>query len=197
MGATKPVPPDDLRIETARVVMRLGQDADAPGLLAFFVRNRDYHRPWEPRANPEFFTLQAQRMLLLRRRSEYVEGRSACLLMFDRSAGDKPVIGRINFSENGRGPLQGCFLGYAVDREYEGKGYMAEALRAAIPWAFGDLGLHRIQASYRPENDRSGRLLERLGFEREGYARDLLFIDGAWRDHVVTALSAPAPASGP
>jgi ribosomal-protein-alanine N-acetyltransferase len=179
------------------MLLRLGRDDDADALLAFFVRNRDYHRPWEPRANEEFFTLPAQRMLLLRRRSDYLDGRSACLLMFEKSAGEGTVIGRINFSEIVRGPLQGCFLGYAVDRAYEGRGYMAEALRAAIPWAFRDLGLHRIQASYRPENERSGRLLERLGFIREGYARDLLFIDGAWRDHVVTALSAPAPTSGP
>ena len=46
-------------------------------------------------------------------------------------------------------------------------------------------------ANYRPENDRSRKLLERLGFVREGLARDYLFIDGAWRDHVLTALTNP------
>jgi ribosomal-protein-alanine N-acetyltransferase len=48
-------------------------------------------------------------------------------------------------------------------------------------------------ANYRPENERSGRLLQRLGFAREGYARDYLFIDGAWRDHVLTSLTTPRP----
>jgi len=48
-----------------------------------------------------------------------------------------------------------------------------------------------VQANARPENARSLRLLDRLGFEREGYARQYLFIDGAWRDHVLTALRAP------
>jgi ribosomal-protein-alanine N-acetyltransferase len=112
--------------------------------------------------------------------------------MFDRERDDGTVIGRINFSEIVRGPMQGCFLGYAVDSAYEGRGYMSEALRAAIGWAFVELGLHRVQASYRPENERSGRILQRLGFVREGFARNLLFIDGAWRDHIVTALCAPS-----
>ena len=47
-------------------------------------------------------------------------------------------------------------------------------------------------ANYQPTNVRSGRLLERLGFVREGYARHHLLIDGAWRDHVLTALLNPS-----
>jgi ribosomal-protein-alanine N-acetyltransferase len=63
---------------------------------------------------------------------------------------------------------------------------MREALGAAIDHAFGVLQLHRIEANYRPENERSGALLARLGFERIGYAPRYLFIDGEWRDHVQT-----------
>jgi ribosomal-protein-alanine N-acetyltransferase len=192
MAVSGAVRPEDLRIETKRVVLRLGRDDDAQALLDYFLRNRDYHRPWEPRASEDFYTIAVQRMALARRRTEFTAGRSACLLMFDRDQDDGTIIGRVNFSEIVRGPMQGCFLGYAVDSTYEGRGYMAEALRAAIRWAFADLGLHRIQASYRPENERSGRLLQRLGFVREGFARNLLFIDGAWRDHIVTALCAPS-----
>ena len=70
---------------------------------------------------------------------------------------------------------------------------MSEALRAATAWIFGELRLHRIMANYRPENARSGRVLERLGFVREGFAKDYLFIDGAWTDHVLTALTTPHP----
>ena len=69
---------------------------------------------------------------------------------------------------------------------------MAEALRATNAWAFGELRLHRIMANYRPENERSARVLERLGFVCEGIARNYLFIDGAWRDHVLTSLTSPA-----
>ncbi len=186
------VRPDDVRIETARTLLRLGRDDDARAVLDYFVRNREYHRPWEPRASEDFYTLDAQRLLLAQRRTAFLDGRSAALLLFDRQAGEADVVGRVNFSEIIRGPLQGCFLGYSVDRAYEGRGYMTEAVGAAVRWAFADLGLHRVSASYRPENERSARLLERLGFVREGFARDLLFIDGAWRDHILTARCAPS-----
>jgi ribosomal-protein-alanine N-acetyltransferase len=183
--------PAEVRIETPRTLLRLGREDDAPALLAYFVRNRAYHKQWEPPLSDAFFTLASQRMLMRRRAAEYAEGRSACLLIFNRANRDGAVIGRLNFSEIVRGPFQACFLGYAVDHEYEGRGYMSESLRAAVNWAFTELRLHRIMANYRPENARSGRLLERLGFEREGFAREYLFVDGAWRDHVLTALTTP------
>ena len=193
MAVSGAVRPDDLRIETKRVVLRLGRDDDGQALLDYFLRNRDYHKPWKPRARARTSTRLPSNAWPSRNVArKFTAGRSACLLMFDRDKDDGTVIGRVNFSEIVRGPMQGCFLGYAVDSAYEGRGYMAEALRAAIRWAFADLGLHRIQASYRPENERSGRILQRLGFVREGFARNLLFIDGAWRDHIVTALCAPS-----
>lgn len=86
-----------------------------------------------------------------------------------------------------RSPLQACYLGYSVDLDWEGKGAMSEAIPAVLDHAFGPLGLHRVMANHLPENERSARLLKRLGFETEGYARSYLFLDGAWRDHVLTA----------
>ena len=79
-----------------------------------------------------------------------------------------------------------------IDQELQGDGYMYEALERLMRYAFEDLRLHRVMANYQPVNIRSGRLLERLGFEREGYARDYLHVDGGWRDHVMTALVRPA-----
>ena len=72
--------------------------------------------------------------------------------------------------------------------KHQGSGLMFEALSAALPFALEHLGLHRIMANYQPHNERSGKLLRRLGFAVEGYARDYLYIDGEWRDHVLTAI---------
>jgi [ribosomal protein S5]-alanine N-acetyltransferase len=103
------------------------------------------------------------------------------------------VIGHLRLSQIARGPFHSAMLGYTIDAACEGRGLMSEALRAVIAEAFGPrLALHRIQANARIENRRSLALLERLGFVREGLARNYLYIDGAWRDHVMTALLNPA-----
>ncbi len=68
---------------------------------------------------------------------------------------------------------------------------MTEGLRAAIEFVFKKLNFHRVMANHLPENTRSEALLKRLGFEREGYAREYLFLNGAWRDHVLNSLVNP------
>jgi ribosomal-protein-alanine N-acetyltransferase len=66
---------------------------------------------------------------------------------------------------------------------------MFEALSAAIDYAFRELNIHRIMANHLLDNERSARLLQRLGFVREGVAKDYLRIDGVWRDHVLNSLT--------
>ena len=68
---------------------------------------------------------------------------------------------------------------------------MTEALGSALTYVFEELGIHRVMANYLPENERSAALLERLGFMKEGFARDYLMIAGRWRDHVLTAKNNP------
>jgi len=115
------------------------------------------------------------------------------LMLFPRGNVAGPVMGTANFTQIVRGSFQACYLGYDLDKRAEGRGLMQEGLEAAIAHVFGPLRLHRIMANHLPYNQRSGALLRRLGFIPEGYARDYLFIDGAWRDHVMTALTNPVP----
>ena len=74
---------------------------------------------------------------------------------------------------------------------YEGQGYMRRIVSHAIDYAFNTLKLHRVMASHMPANTRSAGLLQSLGFEREGYAREYLLINGRWEDHVLNALINP------
>ena len=83
---------------------------------------------------------------------------------------------------------QSATIGYWMGEEHAGRGHMAAALKAVIPFAFRTLNLHRLVAASLPNNDRSIRLLEKLGFQREGMARGLVCINGHWRDHIVFAL---------
>jgi ribosomal-protein-alanine N-acetyltransferase len=111
---------------------------------------------------------------------------SALYLVVHRTDDDL-IVGECNFSNIIRGPFQACYLGFSVDQQEEGRGLMYWALQASIDHVFRELGLHRIMANYCPENLRSAALLARLGFAREGLAQAYLKINGAWRDHVLTA----------
>ena len=86
-----------------------------------------------------------------------------------------------------RGVFQAAHLGYKIAELHTGQGLMTEAVDAVVRHGFGRLRLHRIMANYQPWNTASGRILEKLGFEREGFAKDYLFINGQWRDHVLTS----------
>ena len=103
------------------------------------------------------------------------------------------MVGSVGLSNLSRGPFQNCSLGYSLDADCQGRGLMHEALQAVIAEAFAPaINLHRLQAAARPENDRSLAVLARLGFADEGLARNYLYIDGAWRDHRLFAITNPA-----
>jgi ribosomal-protein-alanine N-acetyltransferase len=179
------------RIETERLLLTLpGEDA-AARMLAFAMENREHLTRWEPTPSSGFDTEEYWRNLLATARNDFLQGRSMKLVMFDRADPSGPVLGECNFSNFVRGPFHACYLGYKIDFRWEGRGLMREALVASIEHVFGPLGLHRIMANYLPVNERSGRLLKRLGFTIEGYARDYLRIDGEWRDHILTSLTNP------
>ena len=118
---------------------------------------------------------------------EYQQGRSMRLVLFNKGETSGPVVGLANFTQFVRGAFMACTLGYSIDQDAQGQGLMYEALERGICHVFDDVGLHRVQANYIPTNERSGRLLRHLGFAVEGYARDYIFINGAWRDHILTA----------
>jgi [ribosomal protein S5]-alanine N-acetyltransferase len=79
-------------------------------------------------------------------------------------------------------------VGYWLGKPYVCRGYMTEAVRAAVGFGFETLHLPRLEAATMPNNAASIRVLERNGFRREGFARRLLKINGVWEDHVLHAL---------
>jgi ribosomal-protein-alanine N-acetyltransferase len=182
--------PSPVELRTKRLLITMPPAEAAERFVAYTVANREHHAPWTPGpARPE--TIRGWRERLARYRREAREDVSLRLFLFRRSDPDGPVLGGIGFTSIERGPLQSCRLGYALDRDAVGHGYMVEALRAAIPHVFDVMRLHRITATYMPSNVRSAAVLKRLGFTVEGVARDYLFVGGAWHDHVVTSLSNP------
>lgn len=179
-------------IETERLTITLPGSDSAGRMARYLDENRAHFAPWSPRQSAAAYSEPHLKLSLLHAREELSRGQSARFVMFLREDRDGPVVGNVSYTEIVRGPLLGCNLGYKIGKRFEGQGLMFEALTATNAWVFDELGLHRIAAGYRPVNERSGRLLRRLGFTVEGYARDYLFIDGAWCDHILTALTNPA-----
>lgn len=93
------------------------------------------------------------------------------------------ICGVINVSEIVRGSFQSAYLGYYALAPYAGKGFMSAGLELVIGRAFGELGLHRLEANIQPKNQRSIELVRRAGFRCEGLSRRYLKIAGRWRDH--------------
>ena len=168
--------------------MSLPRENQAVAMLDFVTRNRDHLKSWNPPEPEGLYTLAHWHGVVEKSAVAFNNGTALRLWM---SPIDQPdlIIGSIGFSQIFRGPFCSCVLGYQIDCTYEGKGLMREALREAIRYMFTAQKLHRIGANYRPENIRSGRLLAGLGFRIEGFAKDYLFIDGAWRDHILASIA--------
>ncbi len=182
--------PSPVELVGSRVRLCLPPTTAAASVLAYYWTNREHLAPWSPPAPPGFHTEEFWHHRLLSNRAEYLEDSSLRLFVFAKDA-EQTVIGNVSFTNFRRGPLQATNLGYGLGAMHVGQGLMTEAIELALRFVFGRLAMHRIEANYIAENVRSGRLLQRLGFVVEGFARDYLFIDGRWRDHVLTSLTNP------
>jgi [ribosomal protein S5]-alanine N-acetyltransferase len=151
---------------------------DAEAMAALYRANREFLAPYEPARPDDFFTAAGQ----LRRFEEaVVNGDGWRFAILD---GDE-IAGRINLTDVIRGPLQLANVGYFVDWRRNGKGLATEAVADVVAFAFGEAGLHRLEAGTLPDNFASQRVLEKNGFERFGLARKLLLLGDEWRDHVL------------
>lgn len=178
------------KIETDRLLLWLLSPDDAEAMAAFVVENRSHFAPWEPIRDDAYFTETYWRNSFQESRGRNGRVSTLRFVFSEKTAtADGPIVGQCTFSQIVRGAFHAAYLGYGLDHRFVGLGLMQEALRKAIDFSFHELNLHRIMANYMPSNERSARLLNRLGFAREGYAHDYLLIAGKWEDHVLTALT--------
>ncbi len=148
--------------------------------------SRRFLEPWEPTWPPDDLTRRSFHRRVGRYERDYARGTTVPLFLF--TAGDDQLIGGLNISNIRRAASSSCMIGYWMAEQAAGKGLMLQGLQAAIPYIFGTLRLHRIEAACIPENKRSLRLLEKANFRYEGYLRGYLKINGEWRDHHLYAL---------
>jgi ribosomal-protein-alanine N-acetyltransferase len=87
-------------------------------------------------------------------------------------------------------------IGYVVHPDWWGRGIATEAAELLLELGFQTLGLHRIEATTRPDNTASWRVLEKIGMQREGLIRDHMLLRGTWVDSLTYAILATDPRPG-
>lgn len=141
--------------------------------MAFLTRNVAYHEPWVYHSkNPKYFDHYLKRI-----KSGVTQG----FFIVDIKSG--ALVGVVNINNILLGGLRSASLGYYADQAYAGKGYMTEGLNLVLHYAVETLGLHRLEANIQPENMASKRLVQKLGFRKEGFSPKYLQIGGKWCDH--------------
>ncbi|WP_020574903.1 GNAT family N-acetyltransferase [Actinopolymorpha alba] len=158
---------------SSRVTLRPLTSRDQSEFLELVDASIDLHHPWMSLpSTPEAFQAYLTR---------YEQPNEEALLICVRSTG--AIAGMVNINNIIRGRFQCGSVGYAAFAPTAGQGYMTEGLELVVRHAFERLRLHRLEAQIQPDNQASLRLIRRVGFRHEGYSPELLFIDGAWRDH--------------
>lgn len=162
------------------------------------ARNREWLDPWEatnpvPGGSPPTFG-QFVRSLDQQAR----QGSALPFLITERVPGTERsgLVGQLTVSGIAWGSFLSASLGYWVDHDQAGRGVAPMAVAMATDYCFRGLGLHRMEINIRPENTKSLRVVEKLGFRDEGLRKDFLHIDGRWTDHRSFALTAPEVPEG-
>lgn len=177
-----------LALEGERVRLRPPRHGDYPEWSALRRGSRDFLQPWEPAWPSDELSILAWRRRLTAYHRELDLGMGFAFFVFRKS--DDALVGGVTLSNVRRGVALMGSVGYWAGVEHTRQGYTLDAVRAVSEFAFGRLGLHRLEAACVPENEPSKNLLQKAGFKPEGKATAYLKINGVWRDHLTFGLVA-------
>jgi ribosomal-protein-alanine N-acetyltransferase len=173
-----------------RVLLRPLKGSDWDGWRTVRLRSREWLEPWEPLPEPGSPDPATDIEAFRARCGAWERQRH-----FDTAYGfglflrDGPFVGEVSLGSVQRGPFQGAYIGYWVDRDHAGLGLVPEGVVLIIRYAFEQLGLHRLEASIVPRNQASRRVAQKLGLRDEGTALRFLQIRGVYEDHVRYAIT--------
>ena len=169
-----------VELKSKNVVLRNLTPADADDLLNYYKKNKNYLAPFEPSRDSNFYTLESQRNLLNESYKQFLNGTNIELGIFK----DNKLIGKIKLSNIIYGSLKSGVLGYSLDEDEQGNGYMRESVETFLEYVFMECNLHRVEASALVNNEKSRKVLESVGFKLVGINEKYLLVNGKWQDHV-------------
>ena len=170
-----------LRLNGDNITLKVLSPEDAEEVLSFYIRNKSYLKPFEPSRKDNFYTLESQKKSIVEHYNQFLNGSNISFGIYK----ENNLIGKIQLSNIVLGVFRNAFIGYAMDEKEQGKGYMKEAVRLVLDYAFNDVELHRIEATALVDNLKSKSVLNSCGFKEIGISEKYLFINGDWRDHCV------------
>jgi ribosomal-protein-alanine N-acetyltransferase len=166
---------------TGRLIIQAPVLSDYEDWQAVRASNQDFLKPFEPEWPQDCLTQDFFDRRLKRQHKDREQGRGA--YFFLKTKETSKIIGGLNLNNIHMGAACHASLGYWLDKNQQGRGYMREAIQKITEYSFDTLGLKRLNAACLPDNDRSIKMLLKLGFEEEGYAKKYLQINGHWQDH--------------
>ncbi|WP_409253024.1 GNAT family N-acetyltransferase [Bacillus sp. SCS-153A] len=169
-----------------RIYLRPFEDNDAESLLRLVKRNKTFWGQTEPEWQAGYYTFEGQLQNIHYFREGFRRGQFYTLGIYDK--GNQRLIGIVNLYDVKGGPFQSAMAGYSVDKKHIGKGIASESLQLLLSFAFQVLQLNRVAAEVLPRNGSSLRVLEKAGFQKEGFRRDNILIGGVWESHLQYAL---------
>lgn len=172
---------------TQRLVLRPPEHRDFEPWVDVRSRSRDSLESFEPLWPARCLEKKFFCRRILKQADNWKRDRAYSFLIFDRNSGE--LLGGININQVLRNVVQHASVGYWLDVEARGQGFMQEACVAILRYAFDDLELRRMNIFCVPQNHDSRKVIERVGFEREGYARNYMQINGAWQDHIMYGMT--------
>ncbi len=178
-----------LRLEGEGVILRPPRASDFAAWRDLRTASRDFLQPWEPTWPADDLSRAAYRRRLMAYGRDRELGLAYAFFVFRKK--DEALTGGITLSNIRRGVAQMGSVGYWCGQPFARQGLTVAAVRTLTLFSFRTLGLHRLEAACIPQNQASRTLLQRAGFEEEGYAKAYLKINGDWRDHVLFGLVSP------
>lgn len=170
-----------MEIQGNKIFIRYFEEADAEALLDLHLRNKEFFQKYSPTFDEDYYTIDKQLKFISDTIKNREKDKQYCFGIFIKENGI--LVGDVNLFHIFRGPLQSCLIGYALDKQFNGKGYTTEAISLAVRYAFDEAKLHRVEAGVMPWNIGSMRALEKVGFNKEGIAQKSVKINGKWEDH--------------
>lgn len=169
-----------LRLYGENIELKILTVDDAKDMQEYYKRNKEHLSQYEPKRDSSFYSLEAQRQILIENYKQFLNGTGVNFGIYK----DKKLIGKIQISGIIIGVFQSGIVGYSIDEKSQGNGYMKEALQLVIDYAFQEMYLHRIEASTLVDNKRSQAVLKACEFQTLGMNKKYLFINGKWKDHI-------------